>query len=181
LLPEWFVIEESDENCGFDAEKFWIAYFRSIGSRLLNLTIGGEGTLNFSHSEETKKKIGQSHRGKRLTDAHRAILRNRVVTPEQRARISSSLKGRGPGIETAKKISQTLKGRKRPDEVRAKISAGHKGKTLSAEHIAKVSESKRNKPICKRGHPRKPGTKCLQCQNIRAALYRAGSKVFKEE
>ncbi len=56
--PEVYVLEthESDEEA-FAAEKFWIAYFRSIGCRLTNSTDGGEGATGAKRSEETRKKI----------------------------------------------------------------------------------------------------------------------------
>ena len=44
ILPEMFVIESIPKSEWRDAEQFNIAYFKSIGARLTNLTIGGEGS-----------------------------------------------------------------------------------------------------------------------------------------
>lgn len=40
-----------------EAEQFWIAYFRSIGADLCNLTIGGDGAPGAKCSEERKERL----------------------------------------------------------------------------------------------------------------------------
>lgn len=42
-LPKVVVLEETDADQLNESEQFHIAYFRSIGARLTNLTIGGDG------------------------------------------------------------------------------------------------------------------------------------------
>jgi len=61
LKPEISVLEEHtcSENLP-DAEQFFIAYFRSLGCRLTNLTKGGEGALGAVRSRENR--IAQSRR-----------------------------------------------------------------------------------------------------------------------
>lgn len=56
--PEITILEthDSDEEA-FAAEKFWIAYFRSIGVRLTNSTDGGEGSTGAKRSAETRKLL----------------------------------------------------------------------------------------------------------------------------
>lgn len=78
------------------------------------------------------------------------------MTPEVRAKISASAKGRIPSSETIRKRTAANLGKKRSDEfrarmsliaqgrinspqARAKMSASHTGKTLSAEHKAKIA------------------------------------------
>lgn len=67
LKPEIIVLE-SFEPCDHineilnESEQFWIAYFSFIGAKLTNLTNGGGGILGLSHSNETKKKIGNSNK-----------------------------------------------------------------------------------------------------------------------
>jgi hypothetical protein len=74
LRPEVFVIEEVPSSRWQEAERFWIAYFRSIGANLTNSTIGGDGAGEMS--AETRKKIGDSCRGKQrmFSETHRANL-----------------------------------------------------------------------------------------------------------
>lgn len=59
LRPEVFLIETVDAGDDWrESESFWIAYYRSIGARLTNLTQGGDGTVGYSHSAPLK--IAQS-------------------------------------------------------------------------------------------------------------------------
>lgn len=94
------------------------------------------------HSDETRKKISESNKG-------------RIITPEQRLKISNTLKGQKLSLETRKKISASLKGEKcywfgktsptkgriaPPDELERR-SAAHKGKHPSEETKKKISEA----------------------------------------
>lgn len=64
LKPKVIVLEEFDSHEGLnDAEIFWIKEYRSNGSRLTNLTDGGDGCFGRSVSEETRKKIGIANSG----------------------------------------------------------------------------------------------------------------------
>lgn len=61
LVQHW----ESEQKA-FDMEKWWIHLFgrQDLGTGILrNLTDGGEGQSGLVHSEETKKKMSQSHSG----------------------------------------------------------------------------------------------------------------------
>ena len=58
LKPIPIVLEEhSNKDDLFEAEKFWIAYYRGLGCDLTNSTDGGEGSTGYKHKEETKQKI----------------------------------------------------------------------------------------------------------------------------
>jgi len=104
---------------------------------LTNLTDGGEGNSN--RSEETKKKISNSTKGK-------------TFSKETRKKISESKKGdKNPNFnkhlskETKQKISKKLKNKEVKKETREKISIIHKGKVLSKETKNKISISRKNK------------------------------------
>lgn len=63
IKPEIFEIETTED---FEAEEFWIAYFKSLGCNLTNGTKGGEGwKAGMKHSEESRKRISLSHLGKK--------------------------------------------------------------------------------------------------------------------
>jgi len=64
ILQQWECIDYKD-MCR--AEKYWISYFRAIGSPLTNLTDGGEGTLGIKVSKETRKKISIANKGRKHT------------------------------------------------------------------------------------------------------------------
>jgi group I intron endonuclease len=55
--------DQLDEELAFEVEK---SFIESIGrGNLVNLTEGGEGISGHNHSEETRKKIGDGHRGEK--------------------------------------------------------------------------------------------------------------------
>jgi len=76
IRPEIFTIETVDD--WREGERFWIAYYRSIGCRLVNTTFGGDGlsgansksfkrgqrpaNAGMSRSLETRKKIADANR-----------------------------------------------------------------------------------------------------------------------
>jgi hypothetical protein len=48
-----------------EAEQFWIAYFRSLGCRLTNLTVGGEGTPGRRYDLAARLEMSRQRRGRR--------------------------------------------------------------------------------------------------------------------
>ena len=91
------------------------------------------------HTEETKKKISEAHKGKTLSD-------------ETKKKISEANKGKTFSDEHKKKLSEANKGKTHSDETKKKISEAHKGqipwnkgKTLSEEHKKKMSEARKGK------------------------------------
>jgi len=87
------------------------------------------------HSPETKAKISASNKGKKLS-------------PETKAKLSQARKGKKGAprtpewltkIQETKRRNGTNKGRKLSPEHKAKLSAAGKGRKLSLEHRAKIS------------------------------------------
>ena len=68
---------------------------------LRNMTDGGEGCSGRVLSEKTKKKLSNSHKGKKKSEEHRKAL-------------SEAAKKRKASKKTREKISTSLKGRKNP-------------------------------------------------------------------
>jgi hypothetical protein len=83
--------ENLSEKRAFDWEKLYISMFGR--KNLCNLTDGGDGSTGCIPNEETRKK-----------------LRNKIVTEETRKKISQSQKGRIVTEQTRKKLSQSHKG-----------------------------------------------------------------------
>jgi group I intron endonuclease len=123
---EWSVIYQSvdGKHCLTEMEPYFIREFNSFIDGY-NLTIGGEGILGYTHNEERRTKIrlhstgrkySQEVKNKRSTTIKESWkTRNRVVSEEQREKISNSLmgnipwnKGRKTGQKTASRISVTL-------------------------------------------------------------------------
>ena len=126
IKPDIFIIEEADATDWVEKEKFWINYFRFIGSDLINVTAGGEGAVGRKINRESMKKFwaagAKANTGRDRSD----------VPDEVRKRISKSLKdyySKHPVSKESKAAqSARLKGRKKSPEHLAKISAALKGK-----------------------------------------------------
>jgi group I intron endonuclease len=95
----------------------------------------------YQHSEETKKKLSESHLGIKLSDQAKqrlSILNTGCGNP---------FYGKKHSIETKEKISKKIKGKNHPfykksrsDETKRKLSEKNKGKKLSDEHKIKLSK-----------------------------------------
>jgi hypothetical protein len=121
---EWVEFQE-----GVDAEKFWIAYHRSCGATLLNMTDGGDGGYidgTLTQMWSRAKKAGW--------------------TPEVRARHSVKKTGSKRSPESLVKFSASMTGRKLSEETKRKISESHKGLKHTPESLAKMKAWKR-KPM----------------------------------
>lgn len=125
---EWEQIEHASSKDELDAkEKSYIQSYRATNRRYgYNMTFGGEGG---QHTEEVKKRISDSNKG-------------RVKSDQERKNISSALKGK----YTKEKASWW--GRKHSDEEKKKIGDAQKGdknhnygKKASAETRRKKSEA----------------------------------------
>lgn len=131
------------------AEKLWIKRLGTFGSGY-NLTMGGEGVMGLRYpvSEETRQKMSKAHKGRKLTPAHIARLREvkRGVklgphSPESNELRSKALKGRSTSDETRKKIAESKRGTTHSPETRQRISEAGKGRVTSAETRQRLSEA----------------------------------------
>ena len=122
-----------------------------------NLSYGGEGG---SLAEESRKKIGDANRGRKMPPSHgekrRAFLTGRKHTEETKEKIRAAQKGRaptrtGPLSEAVRaKISAANKGqipwtagKKHSLQTRARMSAWQIGRKLPEEHRARISEARK--------------------------------------
>jgi len=83
-------------------EKYLIAYYgrRDLGlGYLVNLTDGGEGTINYLMSQQTKDKISIKAKG-------------RIVSEKTRNKLSEVGKGKVVSLDNRKKLSERMKGNK---------------------------------------------------------------------
>lgn len=99
-------------------EQFFIDKYRSADRKLgYNISPTAGNCLGTVHTDETRAKMSEAHRGKKKSFEHAA------------------------------KVAAANRGQKRSAESRAKMSAAKKGKRQSAEHIAKMVASKTGKPL----------------------------------
>jgi hypothetical protein len=140
-----------------------IKMWRDSGTKLVNVTNGGEGIPGLKHTKEsrtkmssklkgrkrgprpleTRKKIAEAHRGKKRgpCPAHSAFMTGRKLTDEHKAKISAGNVGRVISPETRIKIGKGNKGKIRSVATIQRLSAAHLGNRLSAETKAKMSAS----------------------------------------
>ena len=110
------IATQSDLN---ERERYWIQYYNTMRPNGYNLSSGGECVAGRRHSEETKRKIGQSN--------------------------AIALIGVSPSKAARQKISKKLTGRKLSDETKRKISAARKGMRFSENHIENMRLSRYGK------------------------------------
>ena len=195
--PARILIQEfPTEFDAFAAERFLISYYgrKDLGTGILrNLLDGGTGgTSGAIVSEETRKKIGNAHRGKVLSKKTRQRIRaahiGKVLSIETRTKISIARKGnrrcigRVPwnkgksGIyspEYRQNISNAKKGIVPSEETKRKLSIAGMGRIVSIETRKKLSaaltgrmfsaEWRKNISDAKKGHT--PWNKGRQKEN----------------
>jgi len=76
ILAHW-----DDEAQALEHEKLLIACFQDLDAPLVNLTLGGEGTTGYRHSEQARRRISE---GRKRSDA----------VKDQIRRLAVALKGR---------------------------------------------------------------------------------------
>ena len=128
LKEEYIKTCYSDSEMNND-EKYYIKLYKTLYPNGYNLSEGGDGVLP---SEETRRKMSKSHKGK--IPPNKGI----PMSEEQKKKLSESLKGRNvwnKGIpmseEQKKKLSESHKGQIPPN----------KGKHHTEESKKKMSES----------------------------------------
>ncbi|MEA9567140.1 NUMOD3 domain-containing DNA-binding protein [Polynucleobacter sp. AP-Nickl1-40-C4] len=132
ILAYWNTSEEAKKH-----EVELISYFKGLGVNLVNMTEGGEGTVGFFPSEETRKKLSE-------------IQKKLQNSPERKAFTSRLHTGRKRPEETKQKMSQAMRGningeggrgRSFSDDHIANLSSSHKGYVMPEEQKAKIRES----------------------------------------
>jgi hypothetical protein len=150
IRPEIIELEIVSVEDRCPAEQRWISSYRSRGARLVNATRGGAGTLGYRRTEEDKRRIGDRsrllfqdparraavskvHRGKSLSDAHRAAIglaasrrwaayreNGESLSEESRERIRIAARARAPrrwSDASKAKLAATKKRSDVPDEL----------------------------------------------------------------
>jgi len=126
---EIFVFDEISQTELNQLEMQQIALFNPK----FNFTKGGEGMLGYKHSLESRRKMSEACKGRKIGP----------LSEEHRRKISESNKGKKHSKEARRKMSEYWTGRKRgpmSDETRKKISKANKGRTISEEWRKKISE-----------------------------------------
>jgi hypothetical protein len=81
------------EACAWEIGLIALIGRRDLGrGPLCNLTDGGKGSRGrrLRHTEETKRKIADAHRGRRLSEEHKCKLRGRTIRDDTRRLLSDA-------------------------------------------------------------------------------------------
>lgn len=111
------------------------------------------------HSDESKKKISEAHKGKKLSEKHRKKLSEvrkgegsywygKTFPEEIKNKLSEFRKGKKLSEEHKKQISEGMKGRMCSEDTKQKISNANRGKTHSEEHKKKISDVMKKQVLC---------------------------------
>lgn len=130
MEPVCAVIDTGHGMSWVDAERRWIEHYKSLGCKLTNHTVGGEGAPGNVQTEEEKAKRSAKMRGRKLT-------------PEHKAKLSAAKKGRKLSPEHIEKYASKLRGRKRPPGLMEKLRLANLGKKRSPEAVARMTEANR--------------------------------------
>ena len=162
--------ENWEELCALEME--YILKHYSITPNGYNVSKGGEGSLGVFKSVETREKISKALKGKPVSEAAKAHLKNmhlintgkvrseatkrkiseahigKVASAEAKANMSEARTGKVQSNETKYKISQGLTGRICSEETRLKLSLAHSNRLeeVQLKYIGRVhSEETRRK------------------------------------
>jgi len=137
---EWEVLEEVEGNLD-EREIYWIKEFNTLYEGY-NMTIGGGTLYGHKHTEETKKRIGESRKGKSMKDIYIERYGNEEGMNKYEEYIEKLNKSNGKGrkrIDLFIERHGEEEGRKRYEAFIKRIKETRK-KKLSEEHKRKIGE-----------------------------------------
>lgn len=124
--PEIILLEETDKYKINELEQWYISYFKSIGVKLTNLTIGGDGLQGHIFSNEHKQKISQAKKGKvklTLKQINAIKMANSKPRSEEfKSKMKEIRTGTTWDEKTKKKISESNKGKHTNNNRQRKIA-----------------------------------------------------------
>jgi group I intron endonuclease len=145
------ILELCDTEELNNRERYYQDLYDSVNNGLNLLYVKSEH-FNGGHSEESKKKISDSLKGRTFTDEHKYKIglsnSRRVISPETREKLRIASSGKKASPETKEKQRQSRLGSKRSEETKKKMSESAKKvihKPHSEEAKKKMSESQKRR------------------------------------
>lgn len=133
----------------------WMIDQYHLKNDLYNISPTAGSQLGTYHSEETKKKISDSKRGKTTCLGYEHTEETRKKMSESHKGNKGFWEGKKRSEETKKKISDSLNGKTHSEESKKKMSIAGMGNTRSLGHIhspetrKKISESLKSRKLKK--------------------------------
>lgn len=146
--PVLTIIEVGEGPGWVEAERRWISYYRSLpNSKLTNLADGGGGPAghHWKLSEETRKRMIYSNRGKFTEEARRrsiAAIKGIPQKPEHIAKGAAARRGKQRSKEAVANSALGHIGIKHTEEAKEKIRAYHKRSGLQRAPKKRTLESR---------------------------------------
>lgn len=148
--PVLVVVEEGTGDWQA-AEKRWIQHYRDQGADLVNATDGGEGTLGYVPTAETKAKLSvaakKNHTGRKRSKESRRHMSEAQQAYQAKVRAGEIVPPkRGPrSPETLARMAASQRGKKHTAESRAKMSAARQH--VSPETREKLRQRTLARPV----------------------------------
>lgn len=141
---KFYIVEECEIDFLSQKEMFWIQKLKTNNYSFgYNLTIGGEGSLGFTHSRKSKNKMSDSKKGKYT--GNKNPMYGKHLSEESKKKISKANKGTKRSDETKDKIRKYQTGIIRSEKTKQNMSKAQKGRTFSEEAKIKMSIAHREK------------------------------------
>jgi group I intron endonuclease len=133
-------------------EQHWLDATQAA-SRGYNLTPTAGSLLGKKHTEETRRKMSEAHKGRKhgpMSEEQKAhyseLYRGKKLSEETRARMSAAKTGRVFSDETRQRISDAHRGRSLSEATKQKLRLANLGKKASEETRAKMRAAQANRP-----------------------------------
>lgn len=143
-----FLKQDLTEEEAFKHEIYMIAVFgrKDLGTGILhNRTDGGDGTSGRKLTDETKKKISASNKGKIRSSGFKGkkhSIESKIAMSNSKRGSVGTFTGKTHSEETKQKISKAFKGRTLSEEHKRKVGDAFRGKKITEDHKRKISQSK---------------------------------------
>lgn len=130
---KFIIIDFCDFDSLYERERYWGEYYQVLDrDKGLNLSLPGVGEIKKAYSEETRKKIGDAHRGKTISEEQKKIMLNAVKGKKQTQEHINKRKMFGENNPAYGKAY--FKGHHHTNETKRKLSDDRKGKGLLGEN-----------------------------------------------
>lgn len=160
-------------------ERYWQDFYDVLGENGLNCRLQHCGDMSGVLSDEHKRKISESNKGKKMSETQRLQMsisrRGRKLSEDHKKSIGDSIRGDKNGMY----------GRIRPESERLNISNARKGIIFTKEHIKNMTESRKGyrhseKTKIKIGQSNK-GKVISEESKLKMRIAKLGTKQSKEQ